>query len=144
MWKHRLEQNLNIISANVLPLSSLCSKNIRPISQALNDAASAREIDAASMLSKRSQASRAERRRSEASTDMMIDATHQQRRSFDSSSSSTHETGSRGAETWPMGIIKTVSIKVVEEDAANVGDPDLERGNGRRISGQQNWDSYLR
>ncbi|KAI3317017.1 hypothetical protein HD806DRAFT_397665 [Xylariaceae sp. AK1471] len=139
-----LEQNLNIISANILPISSLCSKNIRPISQALNDAASAREIDATSMISKRSQASRAERRRSESSTNMIIEGPPQ-RASFESSSSSAHETAGAGVEVWPLGIIKTVSVEVVEEDAANFGNRDVERGNSRMSTGgQQDWDSYLR
>ncbi|KAI1269704.1 hypothetical protein F5Y18DRAFT_107589 [Xylariaceae sp. FL1019] len=49
-------------------IASLFSKNIRPISQAINDAASAREIDVAGLVLRRGQASRAARRRSEGST----------------------------------------------------------------------------
>ncbi|KAI0455056.1 hypothetical protein F5B21DRAFT_212183 [Xylaria acuta] len=132
-----LEQNLNIISANILPLSSLCSKNIRPISLALNDAASARETDTVSIISKKSQGSRAERRRSEGSN-VMVEVTQ---RASSESIPSVYETA--GADAWPRGIIKTVSVEVVEEDAANISqDPD--NGDNRSASRQQNWDSYLR
>jgi hypothetical protein len=133
----RLEQNFNILSANILPISSLCSKNVRPISQALNDAASAREIDAASIISKRSQASRTERRRSIGSN-LAIEG--QRRASFEGRSSAQEPAS---IEVWPLRIIKTVSVEVIEEDAVNVGH-DLDRGDSRRMSRQQNWDSYLR
>ncbi|KAI8623563.1 hypothetical protein F5Y19DRAFT_492524 [Xylariaceae sp. FL1651] len=132
-----LEQNLNILSANILPIAALFSKNVRPISRALNDAASARETDIASIISKRSQASRATRRRSEGSN-LMIEGP--QRASFEGAPS-VHEVVS--AEAWPLGIIKTVSVEVVEEDAADFA-RGTDIGNGRRMSGQQNWDSYLR
>ncbi|KAJ8125788.1 hypothetical protein O1611_g7850 [Lasiodiplodia mahajangana] len=132
-----LEQNLNIISANILPISSLCSKNIRPISQAINEAASVREIDTASMISKRSQGSRAEIRQSEG-PNMTIETT--QREDFDSASSVRE---APTTEAWPLGIIKTVSVEVVEEDAINIGqDPD--KGDNRSVSRQQDWDSFLR
>ncbi|KAI1125735.1 hypothetical protein F5Y10DRAFT_225261 [Nemania abortiva] len=132
-----LEQNLNIISANILPISSLCSKNIRPISQAINEAASVREIDTASMISKRSQGSRAEVRDSEGPS-MMTETT--QREDFDSASS-VHEAPT--TEAWPLGIIKTVSVEVVEEDVANIT-PDPDKGDNRSVSRQQDWDSFLR
>ncbi|KAI0467856.1 hypothetical protein F4859DRAFT_227078 [Xylaria cf. heliscus] len=132
-----LEQNLNIISANILPISSLCSKNIRPISQALNDAASSREIDTVSILSKKSQRSRAERRRSEESNTMI----QVSQRVSSESIPPVNETAS--ADAWPLGIIKTVSVEVVEEDAVNVSQgPD--NGDSRSVSRQQDWDSYLR
>ncbi|KAI1750144.1 hypothetical protein F4782DRAFT_255090 [Xylaria castorea] len=132
-----LQQNLNIISANILPISSLCSKNIRPISRALNDAASAREIDTVSILSKKSQGSRAGGRQSE-SSNMMVKVTQ---RASSESIPSVNETA--GADAWPLGIIKTVSVEVVEEDAAKVSqDPD--NSDNRSVSRQQNWDSYLR
>jgi len=56
-------------------------------------------------------------------------------------------------EVWPLGIIKTVSVEVVEEDAADYirrsggsssGGGDLERGKSERRSGQEDWDRYLR
>ncbi|KAI0873643.1 hypothetical protein GGS24DRAFT_380450 [Hypoxylon argillaceum] len=132
-----LEQNLNIISANILPISSLCSKNIRPISQAINEAASVREIDTTSMISKRSHGSRAEIRQSEGPM-MMLEET--QREDFDSASSLRK---APSADVWPQGIIKTVSVEVVEEDATNVAqDPD--KGENRSVSRQQDWDSFLR
>ncbi|KAI0407780.1 hypothetical protein F4802DRAFT_487222 [Xylaria palmicola] len=132
-----LGQNLNIISANILPISSLFSKNIRPISQALNDAASAREIITPSIMSKRSQNSRAERRGSQGS-DMAFERSLQG--SFEDASSVR---GAAGAGEWPFGIIKTVSVEVVEEDVTNM--PKMtERGESRSASRQENWDSYLR
>ncbi|KAH8164194.1 hypothetical protein CIB48_g4069 [Xylaria polymorpha] len=131
-----LEQNLNIISANILPISSLCSKNIRPISQALNDATSAREIDTVSIISKRSKGSRTERRRSEGSN-MMVEVTQ---RASSESVPSVNET--TGADAWALGIIKTVSVEVVEEVANISQDPN--NGDNRSASRQQNWDSYIR
>ncbi|KAI1341861.1 hypothetical protein F5Y15DRAFT_349424 [Xylariaceae sp. FL0016] len=133
-----LEQNLNIVSANILPIASLCSKSIRPISQALSDAAGARDTDAASILSKRSKMSKTSRPVSNGST-FLIEGP--QRESYDASSIN-NDTGVV-AESWPMGIIKTVSVEVRKEDAV-----DVERGmdisEGRRMSGQQDWDSYLK
>ncbi|KAI0555871.1 hypothetical protein F4679DRAFT_8661 [Xylaria curta] len=132
-----LQQNLNIISANILPISSLCSKKIRPISLALNDAASSREIDTVSIISKKSQGSKAEGRQSEGSN-MTMEVIP---RASSESISSVNETA--GADAWPLGIIKTVSIEVVEEDAARMSqDPD--NSDNRSASRQQNWDSYLR
>ncbi|TRX94718.1 hypothetical protein FHL15_004490 [Xylaria flabelliformis] len=131
-----LEQNLNIISANIIPISSFCSKTIRPISRALNDAASSREIDTVSIISKKSQGSKVEGRQSGASN-MMVEV---MQRASSESISSVSETAV--ADTWPLGIIKTVSIEVVEEDAAKISqNPD--NSDNRSASRQQNWDSYL-
>jgi hypothetical protein len=60
-------------------------------------------------------------------------------------------------EIWPLGIIKTVSVEVIEEDAADfmqrnggggaaaaAGSKDPERANSERRSGQEDWDKYLR
>lgn len=147
----RLDQNLNIIAANILPISSLCSRHIRPISQALNEAASAREIrdTTASMISKRSQRSRAEeRRRSDGSTSSNTTAEgraqQQQRASSESSSSVNNSTASvREALTvdaWPLGIIKTVSVEVVEEDVADLVQDRRRASGDRGVSRQeQNW-----
>ncbi|KAF2968008.1 hypothetical protein GQX73_g5538 [Xylaria multiplex] len=46
------------------------------------------------------------------------------------------------AEAWPQGIIKTVSVEVVEEDVANIRQ-DASRGESRSASRQQDWDAYL-
>ncbi|KAI0154451.1 hypothetical protein GGR57DRAFT_492180 [Xylariaceae sp. FL1272] len=131
-----LGQNLNIISANILPISSLFSKNIRPISQAINDAASVREIDVVSLMSKRDQASRATRRRSEGSTPMIEAA---ERDSLEVTPS-THEVSE--TEAWSLGIIKTVSVEVVEEDAVAFN-REIDLADVGRTSRQQSWDRYL-
>ncbi|KAI0529830.1 hypothetical protein GGR58DRAFT_525848 [Xylaria digitata] len=131
-----LEQNLNIVSANILPISSLFFRSIRPISQALNNSTNSREIDTSSILSKRSQRSRVERRRSEESNAMVERTQHRSSESL----SVVHEMGVAGA--WPQGIIKTVSVEVVEEDVANIRQ-DSSRGDSRSASRQQDWDTYL-
>lgn len=96
-----------------------------------------REIDTTSMISKRSHGSRAEIRQSEGPM-MMLEET--QREDFDSASSLRK---APSADVWPQGIIKTVSVEVVEEDATNVAqDPD--KGENRSVSRQQDWDSFLR
>ncbi|KAJ2982148.1 hypothetical protein NUW58_g6503 [Xylaria curta] len=116
-----LEQNLNIISANVLPVSSLCFKKILPTSQVLDDAASAKEIDSRSIVSQRSQGSRAERRRRR---DSNVEVGGPQKESF-RTTSLVHETVDLDA--WPLGIIKTVSVEVVEEDESAVPAPVTEK-----------------
>lgn len=47
-----------------------------------------------------------------------------------------------GADAWALGIIKTVSVEVVEEVANISQDPN--NGDNRSASRQQNWDSYIR
>ncbi|KAH9893695.1 hypothetical protein F4778DRAFT_290983 [Xylariomycetidae sp. FL2044] len=130
-----LELNLGIVSANILPIASLCSKNIRPISQALSEAASARDDDAASIFSRRARTpSSLSKRQSNGST-FLIEGP--QRASFEAGPEGA------GAEAWPMGIIKTVSVEVTQENAADI-EQGMDISDGRRISGQQDWDSYLR
>ncbi|KAI0508291.1 hypothetical protein F5B22DRAFT_650144 [Xylaria bambusicola] len=131
-----LEQNLNIVSANILPIVSLFSKNIRLISQALNDAAEPGERDAASVLSKRSQGSRAGGRRSQGSN-VVIESSQ---RSSAESISSAHDAVI--TEAWPLRIIKTVSVEIVEEDAPDVPQ-ETDKGSSRTGSRQQNWDTIL-
>ncbi|KAI1427501.1 hypothetical protein F5Y12DRAFT_792146 [Xylaria sp. FL1777] len=131
-----LEQNLNIVSANIVPVVSLFSKSIRQISQTLNDNADPRDIETASVLSKRSQGSRAERPRSQGSN-MTVESA--QRASPDSVSSMREAVI---AEAWPLRIIKTVSVEIVEEDAPKITQ-DPHKGDGRSISKQEDWDSYL-
>ncbi|KAI0015813.1 hypothetical protein F4780DRAFT_44112 [Xylariomycetidae sp. FL0641] len=147
-----LEQNLGIVSANILPIASLSSKNIRPISEALSQAASARDTDTASILSKKP--GQMKRRQSTGST-FLIEGP--QRASYDGGASSvmldlSEGSGSGGAvggrrvgtpEAFPMGIIKTVSVEVVKEDAVDV-ERGMDLSEDGRVSRQQDWDSYLR
>ncbi|KAI0970888.1 hypothetical protein F4678DRAFT_106824 [Xylaria arbuscula] len=132
-----LEQNLNILSANILPIISLFSSRARLISQALNDATNSGEEDTKSVLSKRSQGSRAQRRRSEGS-DVTIESA--QRAGAESVSSVR---GGNIAEAWPLRIIKTVSVEIVEEDAPNIAG-DADEGDSRGVKSQQTWESYLK
>ncbi|KAK5632612.1 hypothetical protein RRF57_008326 [Xylaria bambusicola] len=118
------------------PTVSLFSKNIRLISEALNDVTESGERDTASVLSKRSQGSRAERRRSQGSN-VVVESSQ---RSSAESISSAHDAVI--AEAWPLRIIKTVSVEIVEEDAPSV-EQDSDKGGSRSGSRQQNWDSYL-
>ncbi|KAI0432303.1 hypothetical protein F5Y09DRAFT_339807 [Xylaria sp. FL1042] len=130
-----LEQNLNIVSANILPIVSLFSNSLRLMSQALNDGTDPGEGDTTSVLSKRSQESRAERRHSQESN---LTVGSGQREGAESASSAVI------AEAWPLRIIKTVSVEIVEEDAPNIAQ-DSDKGDSRSASSQQqNWDSYLR
>ncbi|CAJ2511216.1 Uu.00g068410.m01.CDS01 [Anthostomella pinea] len=132
-----LEQNLGILSANILPIASLCSKDMRPVSRAFSEAVSVRDSDAASILARRAgMGSKASRRQSNGST-FLIEGP--QRASFDGNS--LHEP--EGAEAWPMGIMKTVSVEVVKEDAVHV-ERGLAVSEARRMSGRQDWDRYLR
>ncbi|KAJ3572256.1 hypothetical protein NPX13_g5109 [Xylaria arbuscula] len=138
-----LEQNLNIVSANILPIVSLFSQNIRLISEALNDTSQTHlgERDTTSVLSKRSERSRAERRRSQGSSDnVVVESGSSQRPSTADSISSAHEAVI--AEAWPLRIIKTVSVEIVEEDAPGAGQGS-DKEDSRSGSRQQNWDSYL-
>ncbi|KAI1851756.1 hypothetical protein JX265_010990 [Neoarthrinium moseri] len=134
-----LEQNLGILSANMLPIASLFSKHIRPISQAISEAASARDdSDAASILSRTSKASKMSKlsRRKSNGSNFIIEGP--QRDSYDTHSLRDFE----GVESWPMGIIKTVSVQVTEEDA-----PDAHRGMDiseiKRSESRQDWDSHF-
>ncbi|KAI1364526.1 hypothetical protein F5Y08DRAFT_210900 [Xylaria arbuscula] len=138
-----LEQNLNIVSANILPIVSLFSQNIRLISEALNDTSQTHlgERDTTSVLSKRSERSRAERRRSQGSSDnVVVESGSSQRPSTADSISSAHEAVI--AEAWPLRIIKTVSVEIVEEDAPGAAQGS-DKEDSRSGSRQQNWDSYL-
>ncbi|TGJ80648.1 hypothetical protein E0Z10_g8114 [Xylaria hypoxylon] len=132
-----LEQNLNIVSANILLISSLFSKNVRPVSPALDDALISRAISTGSISSKRSKSSRVERRLSKGSN-VMVETIQR----MSSEGSLTVDQGA-SAESWPQGIIKTVSVEVVEEDAVDIK-RDSDRGGSRSGSRQTNWDAYLR
>ncbi|KAI0911375.1 hypothetical protein F4823DRAFT_309659 [Ustulina deusta] len=132
-----LEQNLNIISANILPIVSLFSKSIRLMSQALNDAPDSGGVDTPSVLSKRSQRRKGEGWRSQGS-DVMVERA--QRTSAESVSSISDAVV---ADAWPLAIIKTVSVEIVEEDAPNIAQ-DSDKGGSRSAGKQQDWDSYLR
>ncbi|KAH8677882.1 hypothetical protein BX600DRAFT_545582 [Xylariales sp. PMI_506] len=127
-----LEQNFGIIAANVLPIASLFSKHIRPISQALSQAASAREnLEAASIFtrspSRASDMTKASRRKS-ISSEFTTEAPRAE---------SSH--GNDHVESWPLGIIKTVSVEVVQERAVN--DRDMDISDLVRADSRQNWDS---
>ncbi|KAI1279843.1 hypothetical protein F5Y07DRAFT_387439 [Xylaria sp. FL0933] len=132
-----LEQNLNIISANILPIVSLFSNTVRLMSQALNEGTDPGEGDIVSVLSKRSQGSRTERRRSQGSN-VTVGSTQ---RAGAESASSLHDAVI--AEAWPLRIIKTVSVEIVEEDAPKIAQ-DSDSSDSRSASKQQNWDNYLK
>lgn len=46
------------------------------------------------------------------------------------------------AEAWPLRIIKTVSVEIVEEDAPSAVQ-DSNKADSRSGSRQQDWDRYL-
>ncbi|KAI1330670.1 hypothetical protein F5Y16DRAFT_396162 [Xylariaceae sp. FL0255] len=165
-----LEQNLNIISANILPISALFTKTIRPLSQTINDAASARNEGGggggSAMSNKNDRArdgSRATLHRRHSSVEggsliFIEGGAMGSRLSLESRSAppSVHEIitgglgegrgrGGRVEDVWPLGILKTVSVEVVEEDAAQFeAGMDLGEGRGGRASAQEDWDRYLR
>ncbi|KAK9779250.1 hypothetical protein SCAR479_03732 [Seiridium cardinale] len=136
------EQNLSIIAANILPIASLFSSRIRPISQALSAAASARENDdAVSILSRASRASRASKmsrssRRNSSSSKFVLESPSGD--SFERLSIRNAD----GIEVWPMGIIKTVSVEITQESM-----PDVERaltiGELKRSASREDWDRHL-
>ncbi|KAI1287756.1 hypothetical protein F5Y03DRAFT_405354 [Xylaria venustula] len=132
-----LEQNLNIVSANILPIISLFSSRARLISRALNDAINSGEEDTASVLSKRSQGRRSQRRRSQGSNVTVESA----QRAGAESVSSVRD--GNVTEAWPLRIIKTVSVEITEEDAPNIAG-GADEGDSRSASNQQTWDSYLK
>ncbi len=107
------------------------------MSQALNDAPDSGGVDTPSVLSKRSQRSKGEGWRSQVS-DMMVESA--QRTSAESVSSISNAVV---ADAWPLAIIKTVSVEIVEEDAPNIAQ-DSDKGGSRSAGKQQDWDSYLR
>ncbi|KAI0136816.1 hypothetical protein BJ170DRAFT_31777 [Xylariales sp. AK1849] len=133
-----LEQNLGILAANILPIASLFSNNIRAISQALGVAAGQREdSDMVSILSRGSKASKSTKASKRHSNGSAYFIGGPQRSSHDGHSSRYSE---GIIEAWPMGIVKTVSVEVVEEDAA-----DIERGMDMYKTGtRQDWDKHLR
>lgn len=133
-----VEQSFNIIAANIMPIATLFSSRIRPISQALSAAASARENDdAVSILSRASGPSKLSRRNSTGSKFVLESPS---RDSFEVQS--IREAVGGGAEAWPMGIIKTVSVEVTQETA-----PDLERGRTigelRRSASREDWYRHM-
>ncbi|KAF3025465.1 hypothetical protein E8E14_002534 [Neopestalotiopsis sp. 37M] len=135
-----LVQSLNIIAANIMPIATLFSSRIRPISQALSAAASARENDdAVSILTRASgpsKLSRASRRNSTGSKFMLESP------SRDSFEEQSIREVAGGAEAWPMGIIKTVSVEVTQESA-----PDVERGltigELKRSASREDWYRHI-
>ncbi|ORY56148.1 uncharacterized protein BCR38DRAFT_490804 [Pseudomassariella vexata] len=134
-----LEQNLGILAANILPTASLFS-NVGPISEAFNQAEIGRtNSDTISILPRsKSTASRSIRSLKRQSTGSSFVVEGPERGSFDGQSIVGYDT-----ESWPLGIIKTVSVQVTEEQAV-----ELKRGTDGsmdgRPSGDQKWDSYYR
>ncbi|KAH9990549.1 hypothetical protein F4779DRAFT_623800 [Xylariaceae sp. FL0662B] len=121
------EQNLGILAANILPIASLCSRKTRPIGHALSEVASARDIDAMSILS------RVSRRQSNGSgfhVDNPPRAPGDERLACELHS----------INGWPMGIIKTVSFEVVEEKATDF-EREMDIAKSRSDSAQD-WDRY--
>ncbi|KAK6210861.1 hypothetical protein LQW54_005736 [Pestalotiopsis sp. IQ-011] len=132
-----VEQSFNIIAANIMPIATLFSSRIRPISQALSAAASARENDdAVSILSRASGPSKLSRRNSTGSKFVLESP------SRDSFEVQSIREAVGGAEAWPMGIIKTVSVEVTQETA-----PDLKRGRTigelRRSASREDWYRHM-
>lgn len=135
--RYSVEQSFNIIAANIMPIATLFSSRIRPISQALSAAASARENDdAISILSRASGPSKLSRRNSTGSKFVLESP------SRDSFEVQSIREAVGGAEAWPMGIIKTVSVEVTQETA-----PDLERGRTigelRRSASREDWYRHM-
>ncbi|ETS79234.1 hypothetical protein PFICI_09087 [Pestalotiopsis fici W106-1] len=123
-----------------MPIATLFSNRIRPISQALSAAASARENDdAVSILSRASEPSKLSRpsRRNSTGSKFVLESP-----SRDSFEAQSIRDVAGGAEAWPMGIIKTVSVEVTQESA-----PDLERGltigELKRSASREDWYRHL-
>ncbi|KAH8198527.1 hypothetical protein TruAng_007306 [Truncatella angustata] len=134
-----LEQNLGIIAANILPIASLLSSRIRPISQALSAAANAREDDdVVSILSRTSKKSKISMHSRENSTGSHFVLESPDLDSFDGQLIGSAD----GIEVWPMGIIKTVSVEVIQE---RVPDPErgLTVGEMKRSASREDWDRHL-
>ncbi|KAI0484519.1 hypothetical protein GGR56DRAFT_614200 [Xylariaceae sp. FL0804] len=129
-----LEQNLGVLAANILPIASLFSGDVWPASQQLSRATDGQASDKASILSKRSEASKASRRQSNGSS-FRIEGP--QRASFEGCSAHEQEAGG----SWAMGIMKTVSIDIVDEDAAAF-ERRAESANSFRTDQKQDWERY--
>lgn len=112
MYIHRLEQNLGLASASILPIFAYFAA-----AQAARDEEAA-NLDASSMFSKMTFASKLSKLSRRNSTGSTIIIQGPNRESYDPTAAAQLRTPN-GGEFLPLGIIKTVSVQVVSENSAN-------------------------